>query len=83
MSLSNVLPQIAIFTFFRSEGNPPIRRACLKIITNGMKIGLPNIFSMRIRMLSYPWDLFESKFRMIFPIPLVENVTVDRGLSVL
>ena len=48
-----------------------------------MKIGLPNIFSMRIRMLSYPWDLFESKFWMIFPIPLVENVTVDRGLSVL
>ena len=48
-----------------------------------MKIGLPNIFSMRIRMLSYRWDLFESKIRMIFPIPLVENVNVDRGLSVI
>ena len=72
-----------IFHFFHSEGNKPVRRACLKVISNGTQIEPPHILSTRVLMLSCSRALFESKFWMIFPKSLAENVTVDRRLSVI
>ena len=71
----------AIFPFFHSEGNTQLRRACLKIVSNGTQIKSLRIFSMQMLILPFPWALFESRFRMIFPISLDANVTVDRRLS--
>ena len=51
-----------IFPLFYLEGNTPVRRACLKIISNGTKIESPHIFSMGILKLSCPWTSFESRF---------------------
>ena len=51
-----------IFPFFHSEGNIPVIRPCLKIISSGTQIESPHILSMRILMLSWPWALFESRF---------------------
>ena len=70
-----------IFPFFYSERKTPIKRACLRIISNSIE--LPDMFSMRILMLSCQQALFESRFWMIFPISLTENVTVVRCFSVI
>ena len=48
-----------VFSFFHSEGNRPVKRACLKIVSNDMQIESPQIFGMWILMLSCPWALFE------------------------
>ena len=72
-----------MFFFFHSEGNTPVKRACLKIISNDTQIESPQIFSMCILMLSWPWALFEVRLWMVFPISLAVNVTVDSRLSVM
>ena len=72
-----------IFPFYHSEGNTPVRRACLKIISSCTQIESPHIFSMRILKSSCPYALFESRYWIIFLISLAENVTVDRRLSVI
>ena len=72
-----------IFPFLHSEEKTPVRRACLKIISNGTQIESLHVLSMGILKLSCPWALFESRFRIIFPISLAENVPVVRRLSVI
>ena len=71
------------FLFFHFKGNTPVRRDCLKIISNGAQIELPNIFSMRIFMLSCPGALLDLKWWLYFPLSLPENVTVGRRFSLI
>ena len=66
-----------IFLLFHSERNAPVRRVCLKIISNGIQTESPHIISMQIIMLSNSWTLLESRSRMNFPISSAESVTVD------
>ena len=56
----------AIFPFFYSEENAPVRKSYLKTISNGTQIESPHIISMGILMLSSPWALYESRCWITF-----------------
>ena len=47
-------------------GNFPFSRHDLKISSEGFKIESPQIFNMRILIISKPWALFGLRFLMIF-----------------
>ena len=68
--------------FFHSDGNTPIRRAYLKIISSGSKVESLHIFSIRILLLSWPCALLESRFWIILLIVSTESATVDKRFLV-
>lgn len=74
---------LLIVSLFDSEGIIPVRRALLKINSNGLHIKSPLILSMEILMLSCPCILFKSRFRTIFPKSSTANVTAVKRLSVI
>ena len=51
--------------------------------SEGFIIEPPQIFSMRILIMSKPWALFGLKFLMIFAISSLVNKTVERRLLAL
>ena len=69
--------------FFYSMGNFPLSMHDLKISSKGFKIESPQIFNMRILIMSKPWALFGLKFLVIFAISSLVNETVERRLFVL
>ena len=74
---------LLIVSLFDSEGIIPVRRALLKINSNGLHIKSPLILSMEMLMLSCPCTLFKSRFRTIFPKSSTANVTAVKRLSVI
>ena len=55
----------------------------LKISSKSFRIESPQIFNMRILIMSKPWDLFGLKFLMILAISSLANEIVERRLFVL
>ena len=64
-------------------GNFPISRHDLNISSKGFNIDSPQIFIMRILIMSKPWDLFGLRFFMIFAISSLVNEIVEWRLFVL
>lgn len=74
---------LLIVSLFDLEGIILVRRALLKINSNGLHIKSPLILSLGILMSSCPCTLFKSKFWIIFPKSSTANVTVVKRLSVI
>ena len=74
---------LLIVSLFDSEGIIPVRRALLKINSNGLHVKSPLILSMEILMLSCPCTLFQSRFWTIFPKSSTANVIAVKRLSVI
>ena len=64
-------------------GNFPFSKHDLNISSKGFKIKSPQIFIMRILIMSKPWALFGLRFLMIFAISSLVNEIVERRLFVL
>ena len=64
-------------------GNFPLSMHDLNISSKGFKIELPQIFNLRILIMSKPWALFGLRFLMIFAISSLVNEIVERRLFVL
>ena len=69
--------------FFHSMGNFPLSMHDLKISSKGFKIESPQIFNMRILIMSKPWALFGLRFLMILAMLFSVNETVERMLFIL
>ena len=63
--------------------NLPFSRDDLNISFKGFKIESPQIFNMRILIMSKAWILFGLRFLMTFAIPSLVNEMVHRKLLVL
>ena len=64
-------------------GNFPFSRHDLNISSKGFKIKSPQIFIMRMLIMSKPWALFGLRFLIVFAISSSVNETVERRLFVL
>ena len=64
-------------------GNFPLSMHDLNISSKGFKIESPQIFNLRILIMSKPWALFGLRFLMIFAISSLVNEIVERRLFVL
>ena len=64
-------------------GNFSFSRHDLNINYKGFKIESPQIFNMRILIMSKPWALFGLKFLMIFAISLVNEIAERRLFVIL
>ena len=68
--------------FFQFWGKSLCSKQALKISPKGLLIESPQIFNMRILIMSWPWALLVSKLLIILPISLSVNVMFDKDLSV-
>ena len=68
--------------FFQFWGNMPCSKQALKISPDDLFIESPQIFNMRILIMSQSWALLGSKLLIILPISLSVNVMFDKDLSV-
>ena len=73
----------ATLVFFHSMGNFPLSIHDLKISSKWFKIEPPQIFNIRILIMSKPWALFGLRFLMILAMSPLVNEIVERRLFVL
>ena len=70
-------------SFFHSMRNFPLSMPDLKISSKVFKIESPQIFNMRILIMSKPWALFGLRFLMILAKSSLVNEIAERRLYVL
>ena len=68
--------------FFHSDGKQPLPTHCLKIMVNGLRVAGPQIFNIRMLILSCPRTLPERTFWIILAVSSWEKVTEDKRLIV-
>ena len=69
-------------TFARKVGNFPLSKEDWKINFRGLQIKVSHILIIWLLIISCPWDLFGSRFLIIFRISSVEKFIVARDLCV-
>ena len=67
---------------FPVDWENPVSRQVVKIICKGLQLTLSLNLSIRIIILSWPWALFGSNFRINFKISFSENLTVLKHVFV-
>ena len=70
-----------MLSFFHSDENRPVVRACLKINSRGLQMVSPHILSTLILILFSPWALFELRLTKIFSILSAVKLIVRNLLS--
>ena len=71
-----------ILPFFHLDGKTNLSTHCFKIMSNGLRIAGPQIFSIRMLILLWLCALPESKFWIILAISSWEKVTEYKRLVV-
>ena len=69
--------------FFHPSGNWQFSMQDLKIISKGFKMDSPQILTIRILIIWWPWSLLESRSRIILTISLLLNDADEISFSVL
>ena len=65
--------------FFHSGGNWPVSEQDLKRMFKVFQMDLPHIFNMQILSISWSWDLFGSRFLIIFSMSFISKVMKDKN----